>query len=86
MWTQDKMFGATSEMFVGEEQMQEELMKNGSIESMMVVFDDLYAYKSGVYKHTTGGLAGAHAIKIVGWGVEDGFVSSSFIFHSSLIF
>jgi len=72
MWSQDKMFGATHELFVGEEQMQEELMKNGSIESMMVVYDDLYAYKSGIYKHTTGSMSAAHAVKIVGWGVEDG--------------
>jgi len=72
IWDQDKMFGATSEMFVGEEQMQEELMKNGSIEGMMVIFEDLYAYKSGIYRHVSGGVAGAHCIKIIGWGVEDG--------------
>ena len=75
IWDQDKMFGATSENFVGEQAMQEEIMKNGSIEGMMTVFDDLYAYKSGVYKHVTGGICGVHCIKIVGWGVEDGFVS-----------
>jgi len=72
IWDQDKMFGATSENFVGEQAMQEEIMKNGSIEGMMTVFDDLYAYKSGVYKHVTGGICGVHCIKIVGWGVEDG--------------
>jgi len=71
-WDKDKMFGDSSDDFVGEQQMQEEIMKNGSIEGMMVVYDDLYSYKSGVYKHVTGGIAGAHAIKIVGWGVEDG--------------
>ena len=26
----------------------------------------------GVYKHTTGGVLGGHAIKILGWGEEDG--------------
>jgi len=29
-------------------------------------------YKSGVYKHVTGEYLGGHAIKIVGWGVENG--------------
>lgn len=28
-------------------------------------------YKSGVYKHTTGGYLGGHAVKIVGWGETD---------------
>ena len=78
------MFGSTSENFVGEEAMQEEIMKNGSIEGVFVVHDDFYAYKSGVYKHVTGGISGVHCIKIVGWGVEDGFVNqliqSSFAF------
>lgn len=27
---------------------------------------------SGVYQHVSGSLIGGHAIKILGWGVEDG--------------
>jgi len=72
IWNQDKMFGATNEDFVGEQEMQDELMKNGSIEGMMLVYEDFYAYKSGVYKHVSGDIAGVHCIKILGWGVEDG--------------
>ena len=30
------------------------------------------AYAGGVYKHTTGGLLGGHAVKLTGWGEEDG--------------
>ena len=30
------------------------------------------AYKSGVYQHTSGRLLGGHAIKIMGWGEENG--------------
>ena len=26
----------------------------------------------GVYKHTTGAMLGGHAIRILGWGVENG--------------
>ena len=29
-------------------------------------------YYPGVYKHETGGFLGGHAIKILGWGTEDG--------------
>jgi cathepsin B len=36
------------------------------------VHEDFLTYKSGVYRHTAGGIVGAHAIKILGWGVENG--------------
>ena len=26
----------------------------------------------GVYQHVTGGVLGGHAVKMLGWGVEDG--------------
>lgn len=29
-------------------------------------------YQSGIYKHTSGSLEGGHAIKVVGWGEQDG--------------
>ncbi|KAI4998143.1 hypothetical protein ZWY2020_053485 [Hordeum vulgare] len=28
-------------------------------------------YKSGVYKHITGGVMGGHAVKLIGWGTSD---------------
>lgn len=30
------------------------------------------SYKSGVYSHVSGGLAGGHAVKLIGWGNESG--------------
>lgn len=36
------------------------------------VYADFLTYRSGVYQHTTGEELGGHAIKILGWGVEDG--------------
>jgi len=30
------------------------------------------SYKSGVYKHVSGNLEGGHAVKIVGWGNDNG--------------
>ena len=50
---------------------QEEIMKNGPVEAAFYVFDDFYNYVSGVYIRTKGSsLAGGHAIKIIGWGVD----------------
>uniref|UniRef100_A0A0E0PKI3 Peptidase C1A papain C-terminal domain-containing protein n=1 Tax=Oryza rufipogon TaxID=4529 RepID=A0A0E0PKI3_ORYRU len=32
---------------------------------------DFAHYKSGVYKHITGGMMGGHAVKLIGWGTTD---------------
>ena len=36
------------------------------------MFTDFMAYSGGVYKHVTGSQEGGHAVKVVGWGVENG--------------
>ncbi len=38
----------------------------------LAVYSDFPSYKSGVYQHTTGSFLGGHAVKIIGWGVENG--------------
>jgi len=50
----------------------QEIMTNGPVEAAFSVYADFPAYKSGVYKHTTGAYLGGHAIKIIGWGTESG--------------
>jgi cathepsin B len=49
---------------------QTEIMKGGPLQVGFSVYQDFLSYKSGVYKYTTGGLLGGHAVKIVGWGVD----------------
>ena len=49
-----------------------EIYTNGPVEGTFEVYTDFMSYKSGVYKHTTGSLEGGHAIKIIGWGTENG--------------
>ncbi|OWR55554.1 cathepsin B cysteine proteinase [Danaus plexippus plexippus] len=56
----------------GEEHIKAEIFKNGPVEGAFTVYADLLTYKSGVYKHTEGEALGGHAIKIMGWGVENG--------------
>jgi len=51
---------------------QKEIMTNGPVEAAFTVYADFMNYKTGVYQHTTGNVLGGHAIKLVGWGVEDG--------------
>jgi len=56
----------------GVSQIQTEIFTNGSVEADFDVYEDFPTYKSGVYQHTTGSYLGGHAIKIIGWGTENG--------------
>lgn len=47
-------------------------MLHGSVTGAFTVYEDFLTYKSGVYKHLTGDSLGGHAIKIIGWGKENG--------------
>jgi len=51
---------------------KDELYNNGPMEAAFTVYDDFFNYKSGVYYHVSGGVAGGHAIKMLGWGTESG--------------
>jgi cathepsin B len=48
---------------------QTEIMTNGPVEVAFTVYEDFFSYESGVYVHKSGGEAGGHAVKNVGWGV-----------------
>merc|ERR1712127_438745 len=54
------------------EAIMESIMTHGPVEAGFRVYRDFMSYKSGVYQHVSGGLAGGHAIKVIGWGTEDG--------------
>lgn len=51
---------------------QSEIMEFGPVEASFTVYEDFPTYSSGVYQHLTGEQVGGHAVKLVGWGVEDG--------------
>ena len=55
-----------------EVQIMQLIHDHGPVEAAFTVFEDFANYSSGIYHHVDGGLAGGHAIKIVGWGVEGG--------------
>ncbi|KAJ8965343.1 hypothetical protein NQ317_018796 [Molorchus minor] len=52
-------------------QIQLEILNNGPVEASFAVYEDFVSYKSGVYQYVEGDLLGSHAIKILGWGVEN---------------
>lgn len=47
-------------------------MTNGPIETGFRVYNDFMTYESGIYSHVSGQFLGGHAVKILGWGVENG--------------
>lgn len=51
---------------------QREIMTNGPVEVAITVYEDFVHYKSGVYQHVSGSALGGHAIRMLGWGVENG--------------
>ncbi|KAK7602749.1 hypothetical protein V9T40_006723 [Parthenolecanium corni] len=55
----------------GEKEIQKEIYKNGPVEAAFTVYSDFLSYKSGVYQHVTGKILGGHAVRMVGWGVDD---------------
>ncbi|KAL0249402.1 hypothetical protein GEMRC1_004634 [Eukaryota sp. GEM-RC1] len=51
---------------------QAAILTHGSAKLGMAVYADFMSYKSGIYHHVSGSLRGGHALRIIGWGVEDG--------------
>lgn len=69
----DLKFGRTS-YSIGRDisHIQQEILTNGPVEATLTVYEDLLHYKSGVYQHVEGKVLGGHAIRMLGWGVENG--------------
>lgn len=45
----------------------------GPVSSCFIVYQDFFSYKSGIYKHVTGGQAGGHCVTIVGYNDNPGY-------------
>ncbi|VDO80467.1 unnamed protein product [Soboliphyme baturini] len=70
---QDSMYyGSGAYALKSEASAMQDIFENGPITSAFTVYNDFYYYKKGVYFHASGGQIGGHAIRILGWGEEDG--------------
>jgi len=58
------------EVVLGIEAIKQAIFKHGPVTAEMIVYEDLYYYKTGIYEHVTGEKVTPHAISIVGWGRE----------------
>jgi len=51
---------------------KESILTKGPVETGFSVYDDFMSYKGGVYKRQSSSFLGGHAVKVVGWGKENG--------------
>jgi len=58
---------ASSTRLSTRDQMRTWLAQNGPLSACFHVYEDFFHYRSGVYRHTQGELAGGHCISIVGY-------------------
>ena len=56
----------------GVDSIKKEIMTHGTVTAAFTIYMDFLTYNSGVYQHMSGEAEGGHAIKIIGWGVEEG--------------
>ncbi|XP_039440740.1 cathepsin B-like [Culex pipiens pallens] len=73
-YSQDLKYGASSYILPwgDENAMKAEIYQNGPIVTSFDVYGDFFQYRSGVYRHVTGAYKGSHAVRVIGWGVENG--------------
>ncbi|KJH52410.1 papain family cysteine protease [Dictyocaulus viviparus] len=50
---------------------QKDILKHGPLVATFSVYEDFMYYKKGIYRYTHGGYEGGHAVRILGWGVEN---------------
>ena len=52
---------------------KKEIMLNGPVQSMFIVYKDYFDYKNGIYSHKYGNdIIDYHGVVIIGWGEENG--------------
>ena len=71
-YDKDKKKASSSYSLKGISNIQKDLMEKGSASVAMKVYEDFETYSSGVYQHVTGDYLGGHAIKLIGWGTDNG--------------
>ncbi|KAJ8944113.1 hypothetical protein NQ318_013295, partial [Aromia moschata] len=73
-YSSDLSFGDTAYTVDNDEkQIQKEILTNGPVEATFYIFPSsaIKCILLGVYQHVAGDLDGGHAVKIIGWGVEN---------------
>ncbi|KAK6013760.1 papain family cysteine protease, partial [Ostertagia ostertagi] len=69
----DKVYATAAYRIKNDEAaIQAQIIVKGPVQASFATYEDFAYYKSGIYVHTAGKRRGGHAVKIIGWGVENG--------------
>jgi len=71
-YTRDKHYGKNAYILDTVQAIQADIMQHGSVGVDFTVYADFPSYKSGVYQTHSTQSFGGHAVKLFGWGVENG--------------
>merc|ERR1711979_30170 len=73
-WDQSKFKASSAYAINGVTNMQKEMMTNGPIQVGYKVYKSFMSYQTGVYQKKPDEFMpeGGHAVKIVGWGADNG--------------
>jgi len=71
-YADDKHKVSSSYGFKSTDDIKQDIFTYGTVTSAFTVYEDFLTYQGGVYQHTSGDALGGHAIKTIGWGVENG--------------
>jgi len=69
-WTKFRATDYTQ--FTSSNQIKTSLVNEGPVETGFDVYDDFMSYESGIYVKNSDNMLGGHAVKVVGYGTEDG--------------
>ncbi|XKL62056.1 hypothetical protein PGB90_001889 [Kerria lacca] len=71
-YIEDLNFGKFAYSIIkNEKAIMTEIYRNGPVQSFMHMYPDFYVYKSGVYQHIKGDSMRGHAVRIIGWGIDN---------------
>lgn len=70
VWKKRKAISYT--MFSAINDIKVSLINEGPVATGFDVYDDFMSYAGGIYSRTSDNLLGGQAVKVIGWGIEDG--------------
>jgi cathepsin B len=65
-----KYHAASSRTYSSVEEIKTDIFTNGPVETGFLVYQDFMSYKGGIYRKSSNYLLGGHAVKVVGWGLD----------------
>lgn len=64
--------GVSYQTFHNAADIKEEIYRHGPVVTGFTVYEDFMTYQSGIYQHVEGSDLGGHAVRIIGYGTENG--------------